>query len=687
MFRYFFLFVFVCLTVIQLFAGNTPTLVLNPTDHYKRISLLPYLQILVDSTTQKNLNAILLPTVQKQFHRLDIESLDIKAKSIWLRLDVDNKSDTAKKIGLQFGYFEHLTIYLASDTLTKKVAQRSFKRLEDVEYVMLPPHKSTFYFHINRSQPIYISQVKPAIDFAFLHGEYYDYFWETNKVGLRYFSLLFIGAISVMLCYNLILLIILKDKNYLYYVLCLFSFGIADFSERGLYEELVAPAPPTYFLWLILIPVIFYVLFQLLFTRSFLDLPKNMPFLNKIALFLCFLVGSNFLLIAFGAYEYLQIYLMICSGIANLGILCISLLAIRKVKSNITFYLIGNILYNIGVIIYVLDLFQVIESNIYTVNGMLVGNILEMMLFSLALANKINEAKRDLMEEKLLKEQEKKIIILEQNKLLEEKVEQRTYELQESNNKLQQTLKTVELQTEELVKNNLFKDKMFSIIAHDLRSPLGALKGTLALLAIDALSKEEINSMTNDVKRRLDALDVTLNDLLQWAKSQMQGATISSEIIDIQENINQKIALFLPIAEDKKITLLNHIPKNTIAYADLNQFRAIIRNLIANAIKFTSPNGVVIVGAEEEEKDTNFVTIWVKDTGLGMKEEQMKQLFENKTHFTTRGTKGEKGTGLGLLLCKDFVVQNGGRIWVKSELNKGSCFYFTLPKSPTNISN
>ena len=678
MFKYFLVLLLCCFFCIPIFAQNMPILELTSSTQKKQISLAPYCQVWVDSSLQKNLQEVLQPNIQSQFHPLDIENIEVEAKSIWLKIKLSNQNERFIKIGLQFGYFENLTIYVVDKTSTKKVAQRLFKRLEDVEYLVVPPKESTIYVHIIRSQPIYVSQVQHALAFMSLHGETYNYFWETDKIGLRSFALLFIGAISLMLFYNSILLIILKDRNYLFYIVGLFAFGIADFAERGLYEEWIAPQPPTYLMYMILLPIIFYVLSQLLFTRSFLGLPQNMPIANKVVLFLCFLTASHLLLVIFNEYKYLQLSITICAGISNLTILVISILAIWKVKRNITLYLIGNVLYNIGVIIYVLDLFQVIESNVYTVNMMVVGNFLEMTLFSLALANKINEAKQELIEQKLLKEQEKQAYVLEQNRFLEEKVSQRTIELQESNEELQQTLKTLALQTEELEKSNAVKDKLFSIIAHDLRSPLGALKGTLALLNIDALSKEELNAMTNDVKKRLDALDVTLTDLLQWAKGQMQsGAAIAKEKIELFGVVNQKIDFFFIVAENKQITLLNYVPKSIEVFADPNQIRTVIRNLIANAIKFTPANGRVTVGAQN---DNDFVTIWVKDTGLGMTDEQINRLFENKTHFTTRGTAGEKGTGLGLLLCKDFVEQNGGKIWVTSELDKGSTFYFTLPK-------
>ncbi|TAH18754.1 MAG: hypothetical protein EAZ08_10480 [Cytophagales bacterium] len=257
-------------------------------------------------------------------------------------------------------------------------------------------------------------------------------------------------------------------------------------------------------------------------------------------------------------------------------------------------------------------------------------------------------------------------------------------ELSQINEELKNTLdvvanqnKAITAQSNELSELNQLKDKLFSIISHDLRSPLGAMKGVLTILAMGGLSDEEIQMISKDIKKRLDGLDYTLNNLLVWSKSQMSGSISFKEKIEIQSLINGKINLFIANAEAKNIKLINLVPEHTFVCADLNHLRLVFRNLLSNAIKFTPENGKIEVVSTDNEE---FVQIGVRDSGIGMTEEQLQKLFNRNTHFTTRGTKDEKGTGLGLLLCKEFIEKDGGRIWVESRPNQGSTFFVELPK-------
>jgi signal transduction histidine kinase len=257
-------------------------------------------------------------------------------------------------------------------------------------------------------------------------------------------------------------------------------------------------------------------------------------------------------------------------------------------------------------------------------------------------------------------------------------------ELKQINEELKQTLDIIEKQkssltkqAEELQELNHLKDKLFSIISHDLRSPLGALKGMLSILDMGGLSEQELQSISKDVRKRLEGVDTSLNNLLLWSKSQMIGEKSAKESVALHSLVEGKFNLYSANAENKKITLHNLIPKEISILVDSNHLRAILRNLIGNAIKFTPENGKIEVSAVEKE---SFVEISVKDTGIGMTAEQISNLFDNKTHFTTRGTNNEKGTGLGLLLCKEFVEKEGGRIWVESQIGQGSTFIVALPK-------
>jgi signal transduction histidine kinase len=248
---------------------------------------------------------------------------------------------------------------------------------------------------------------------------------------------------------------------------------------------------------------------------------------------------------------------------------------------------------------------------------------------------------------------------------------------EEKNQEILQQNEEILQQSEYLNETNKLKDRLFSIIAHDLRNPVAALRNTIDILEPEMLNTNELAFIKEELSRQFSSMDFTLNNLLTWARSQMKGEVIKAEPIDMHEIIENNARLFAPMLKAKELLLLNTIDEKVKAYADLNHFRFILRNLINNAIKFSENEGVITISAIEE---ANFVTITVGDKGIGIRQEQQKKLFHINTNYTTEGTQGEKGTALGLILCKEFVEKNGGKIWVESEIGKGSTFYFTLPK-------
>ncbi|HPM31162.1 MAG TPA: tetratricopeptide repeat-containing sensor histidine kinase [Chryseolinea sp.] len=234
----------------------------------------------------------------------------------------------------------------------------------------------------------------------------------------------------------------------------------------------------------------------------------------------------------------------------------------------------------------------------------------------------------------------------------------------------------METRSEELERLNQVKDKFFSIISHDLRSPINALAGLLDLLDKGAISNAELPNHVKEIKVRFNHTRTLLNNLLDWTLLQMDKLNLQPAKIDIR-SITEENILLLNSVHGKNINLINEVPERTIAFADSNTVNLVIRNLITNAIKFTNDGGNVTVKGKMK---SNEILVSVHDNGVGMKPEVLSMLFDKTAPYTTRGTANEKGTGLGLILCKEFVEKNGGKIWVESEEEKGSIFYFTLPK-------
>lgn len=235
----------------------------------------------------------------------------------------------------------------------------------------------------------------------------------------------------------------------------------------------------------------------------------------------------------------------------------------------------------------------------------------------------------------------------------------------------------IEKQAEELRDLNALKDKLFSIISHDLRSPLASLISMLNMSKEGHFTVEEQQSILSELSKNVEYNTELLENLLKWATSQMKGSVIRPITFDIKEVISSKIKLYEKAARLKGIEFTENLVKETIVFADKDMIELVVRNLITNAIKF-SKNGDSITVSTTSKNGT--VCVCVADNGKGIPKESIGKLF-GKQVFSTRGTQDEKGTGLGLILCKDFIHRNNGDIWVESKEDEGSKFYFILPTS------
>jgi len=244
-------------------------------------------------------------------------------------------------------------------------------------------------------------------------------------------------------------------------------------------------------------------------------------------------------------------------------------------------------------------------------------------------------------------------------------------------------LKQIDLEKSEehLKEVNQTKDKLFSIIGHDLRGPIGAFQGLIKLFKEGEMSKDEFLSFVPKLKSDIDNIAFTLNNLLSWGQTQMNGSVTTLGTTSLEHIVEENIGLLSEIASSKSIILINKVQPNTLTYSDSNQIDIVVRNLLSNAIKFTPKNGIVSIGALEKSRHWE---VFVIDNGVGMNEETLGKIFKKDATHSTYGTNDEKGTGLGLSLCKEMVENNKGIIWVDSSVNKGSSFYFTIPKGKKN---
>ncbi len=234
-----------------------------------------------------------------------------------------------------------------------------------------------------------------------------------------------------------------------------------------------------------------------------------------------------------------------------------------------------------------------------------------------------------------------------------------------------------------LVDSNDTKTKLFSIIGHDLRGPIGSLQGLLQMFSDGEMTKDEFFQFIPKLKSDVDHIYFTLNNLLSWGNSQMNGSTVKPSVFALESLVDDNINLLSELAKSKSIKITSELSGNTLIWSDSNQIDIVIRNLISNALKFTPENGMITIKAEEKN---DLWEVSVRDTGVGMDKVTIEKLFKKNSNITTYGTNNEKGTGLGLSLCKEMVEKNGGTIWVESVLRKGSTFFFTLPKAEDKYS-
>lgn len=230
----------------------------------------------------------------------------------------------------------------------------------------------------------------------------------------------------------------------------------------------------------------------------------------------------------------------------------------------------------------------------------------------------------------------------------------------------------------EMEKLNFTKDKIFTIISHDLRSPIASLQSLLTLLNDDTIGKEDFKKATVGLEKQVFQLRNSLDELLTWSKAQLHGINPVPERVNLRQAVVQVVSVLKVVARAKRIIITTQLASELEVHCDPNMLHSILTNLVSNAIKFTPVGGAISISAEAREKE---VVVQVEDTGVGISAENIKKILNPSVLFTTRGTNNEKGTGLGLAMCKEFVEKNNGTFEVQSEDGKGSRFIISLQRN------
>ena len=240
--------------------------------------------------------------------------------------------------------------------------------------------------------------------------------------------------------------------------------------------------------------------------------------------------------------------------------------------------------------------------------------------------------------------------------------------------------KALKITGDKLLQLNLDKDRFISILGHDLKSPFNNILGFSEILTdeINSLNTDEIKEIAGNINKSAKITNKLLEDILMWARTQQGSIPFKPQNLSLSATCRNILEILNPSAYAKNITIYDSYVDNINVYADADMLKTVLLNLVSNAIKFTNSGGKITINAEQNSES---VTISVSDNGIGIPAENMAKLFDISEVLTTKGTAGETGTGLGLLLCKEFVGKHGGKIRVESEEGKGSKFIFSLPKS------
>lgn len=468
---------------------------------------------------------------------------------------------------------------------------------------------------------------------------------------------IYIGLLLGLLLYNLFLFLSIKDITYLYYVLYIFtlssyilmylrgySFLLGD-DLRIIFNE-----HPHVFMGLSLVTL-------LLFSIKFLNIEITAPKFKKIF----YLLGVfGIVLIITSLLGYKSLSSSLTQGLSFVTALMVwiaGFIAFKNGHKPAKYFIIAWTLIWFSTIIVTFSLAGIIVQNDFTIQLVPLSSIIELLLLSFALGDRyklIMQTEQSLRDENLL-------LVKTQNQRLEEHVIERT--------------KQLSITVQALEESDTIKNKLFSIIAHDLKSPLNSLMGILSLNDMEALTSDELRMLLADNKKTFDSINNTLNNLLHWAKGQMNGVITEDTNFDLSLMLEELIFLYLPLIKNKDIKLEMNLETQSLVVADPNQINLVLRNLIDNAIKFTPIGGKIIFYIQPLNEE---ITFSIENEIQENQEVNLANLKGEKIATSTFGTQNESGVGLGLLLCHEYIKKNGSVLHTDIKKNRLK-FSFSLP--------
>lgn len=647
---------------------------------------------LVDSTGKLGISAI----KQNKITGITGELPKIKKDwGIWANFEIENLSGFDQEYILQVAKTGLVSFYIGDSNMVIEqsggilpLSQRSVPTaFSCLKLILKNNERKNCWLQI---RPVY-SIYKPG-DFS-LQISAQHIFEERDRKRL-FWQGMFLGIILVMALYNLFVLFAVKDISYLYYVISFVSLGFYFAFYYGFGIEYIWPKAPLWDTYCYTMFVPLTGLARILFTRTYLHTPALLPGINRVLNVLGVLM---LMILIVGIVTYLLKFDILSSLVSVIGIMGSVILIMMLVAGILVYYrehyepakyfIVANIILVIGAIGFILREMGIAGDNFFTRYIVQYGAMIQLVVFSLGLASRLNRTRLQLTQETLAKERlalekerEKKELIEMQSRQLQEQVREKTIDLQQKNDILHQTIGQVKDSENKLSQLNQVKDKLFSIVSHDLRNPLATMQSFLKLITEhhDKLDEEEKKKLFSEAQQSLDNLNELLYNLLQWSKSQMNLLQYKPEKISMKTVVDNTTRLLKLNAHIKSININTETDPDLYAYADKEMVEFILRNLLSNAIKFSHRNGTVWL---KVSADKGYIRIKVEDNGIGMNISRIRKLEEMNGTFTRRGTEKEKGTGLGLLISKEFIQKNNGTLEIESQVGKGSLFTVRVPSA------
>lgn len=577
----------------------------------------------------------------------------------WFRFDLVNRSNTQDWfLEVGFAPLDHIELY-SRDVNGKwtlqfsgdmyPISSRPVRHRHVVfPFVLKPDTRETYYLKVVSTSALQVP-VSVWSPQGFRDHTYYEQF--ANGI--------FYGVMLIMVFYNLFLYFFIRDRTVLYYVFTLVAGTnvVAYFQGYGfLYLN---PESPGFNEFVAAFASPFFIVTSVALTRSFLDLKRFSFWLDRLLLAVA-VVSVIFGILTIGLSGYISYLPMRLLALLNFVFMMAAAVYCfyRRYRPARYFLLAWATLVILGILLDFRNLGLVDDYWILD-NALYIGCVMQTLLISFALGDKIKVLQKentDAQQRALVREQEEK-------ERLEREVEARTEEIRQKNT--------------QLAEGNNLKDKLLSLISHDVRSPLIALQGVLDMQDMNSLSQQDLQRLLERIGDRLHYTSDFLDNLLQWSRLQMSGEKLVpiAERIPVHQMLVTATSLIRTECERKGILLVIDVPGDFAAFADRSMMQTVIRNLVSNAVKFTPTGGRIVVRAVLQN---NLVVVRVTDTGVGISSKQMATLF-TLTGVTTAGTEEEKGTGIGLVICKEFVERNGGTIHATSTVGAGTTFEFTIP--------